>query len=206
MKALGTKSLSTIVSMVIQIVWWIEWIAAISITAAIIIIPLFKRSVSFNTPVTFSATIIKDVAATAADQPAGQLHATEGSFSFDVPSNLANGLIMGIVVAAAFCFIILITYQLKLIFSSFGKNDPFVEFNAKRIRKIGFILITYVLAQLLYNIALNYYLIAHFKWESGMQPTYSINVGTLFTGLTMIIIAEIFRQATELDNEQKLTV
>ena len=205
MKTLGTKSLSTVLSRVIQVVWWIELVAAVCITAAIIITPFFKEEVSFNTPVTFSNVNVKNVTAAAPDIQTGQLTVTDGRFYFPVQTNFTNTLIMTIIVIGAFSFLILITYQLKQIFSSFEKNEPFMEINIKRIRKIGIILIAYTVAQLLYNIAVNQYLVSHFNWDN-TQLTYSINLIALFTGVTMIVIAEIFKLGTFLEEEQKLTI
>jgi len=206
MKTLGNKSLSGILSAIIRIVWWLEWIGAVVITVALIIMPFFKKDISFNTPVTFSAAAIKTVAAAGTNLETGQLNATDGNFSFQVQSGLANILIMIFIVVVAFSFFILATYQLRLIFLSFSKNEPFLEFNITRIRKIGFILISYALAQLLYHIALNQYLTSHFKWSNDIQLTYSFNLSALFIGVTLIVVAEVFKLGTSLDNEQKLTI
>jgi len=203
--------------LIVRIVWWMEWIVAIIAIAAIIIFPFVRGSkvsnppaaystISFNTPVTFSTATAQNVAATIAGMPAGQLKATEGNLAVQVKAGLLNTSLMVIVVLAAFACFILITYQLKLIFSSFEKSEPFFESNTRRIRIIGFVLIIYSLAQLAYNIAMNQYLLSHFKWDQGTQLTYSFNFGTLFTGLTLIVVAEVFKLGASLDNEQKLTI
>ncbi len=206
MKTLGTKSLSAVLSGIIQVVWWVELVAVVGITAAIITTPFFKEQVSFNTPVTFSNVSVKNVEAAVPNLPAGELIATDGNFSFLVQTNLVNTLIMAAVFMAAFTFLILVTYQLKLIFSSFKKNEPFMAVNINRIKKIGFIVIVYAIAKLLYSIALNQYLLSHFKWEGSIKLTYSVNLIALFAGATLIILAEIFKLGAFLDEEQKLTI
>lgn len=205
MKNLGNKSLSAILYTTIQIVWWLEWIGAIAITAALIVMPFFKKDIRFSTPVTFQAITIKTVAVAWTTQT-GQLNATEGNFSLQVPTGLANLLAMIFIVVVAFSFFICVTYQLRLIFLSFTKNEPFIEFNISRIRNTGFILIGYTIAHLIYHIALNAYLIRHFKWADDIRLTYSISFSTLFTGITLIVIAEVFKLGASLDNEQKLTI
>ncbi|MEP7278008.1 MAG: DUF2975 domain-containing protein [Bacteroidota bacterium] len=206
MKNLGKKSIAKILSAMIQIVWWMEWIGAIAITAGLLIMPFFKKNTSFTTPVTFSAFTIKMVAANETTLQAGRLNATGGNFSFLVPTGLISSLIMILIVVAAFSFFIAATYQLRLIFSSFAKNEPFVEFNTSRIRNLGIILIVYAFAHLIYHIALNEYLTNHFKWASDIRLTYSFNLGALLTGITLIVIAEVFKLGTSLNNEQKLTI
>lgn len=205
MKTLGNKSLSNFLLAIIQIVWWLEWIGAIVITGALIIMPFFKKGINFNTPVTFSATPINVIANSGTIQP-GQLNATEGNFSFEVPAGVTNSLIPAFIAAGAFFFFIAATYQLRLIFLSFTKNEPFAEFNIARVRKIGLILIGYTLAHLIYHIALNEYLTSQFRWANDIRLTYSFNISALLIGLTLIVIAEVFKLGTTLENEQKLTI
>lgn len=206
MKTLGNRSLSGILAGFIQILWWLEWIGAIVIIAALIIVPPLKKDISFSTPVTFSPITIKTVTATGDSLQTGQLNAVNGNFSLLVQPGLANTAGMVFTVVVAFSFLIMGTYQLKLIFLSFKKDEPFAEFNIARIRKIGLILIGYAVAQLLYSIALNQYLMAHYKWGSDIHLTLNLNFSALFTGATLIIIAEVFKLGASMDNEQKLTI
>lgn len=206
MKTLGNKSLSTVLSGIIHVIWWIEWIATIGVIAAIIITPFVKKDVSFTTPITFSAVTVSHVAAARPNFETGQLNAADGNFSFNVQPNLINTLIMLLIVMVIGSFFILATYQLKLIFSSFNKHDPFMWLNTTRLRNFGFIIGAYSLAQLAYNIALNQYLTTHFKFGGPIQLTYSFNFSALFTGVTIIVIAGVFKMGAELDSEQKLTI
>ena len=206
MKTLGNKSLSTILSGIIHVIWWIEWIATIAIIGAIIITPFFKKDVSFTTPVTFSAVTVSHSIATGPNLESGQLNAINGNFSFHVQPNLTNTVIMLFIVVVISSFFILATYQLKLIFSSFNKKDPFMWLNIRRLRNIGFIIGAYSFVQMLYNIALNQYLTTHFKFDVPIHLTYSFNLGALFTGVTIIVIAGVFKMGAELESEQKLTI
>ena len=184
MKTLGNKSLSAILLAITNVVWWIEWIASITIIGVIIIVPFFKKSIDFNAPVTFSTTNLKNLASTGLGYSGGNLKVTEGNFFFPVQTTLQNVLGMLVIVGVVSAFFILVTYQLKLIFSSFKRDDPFVEFNMSRIRKIGFMLIIYFFLQLSYTVALNRFLM----------------------GIILIVIAEIFKRGAVLDNEQKYTI
>lgn len=206
MKTLGNKSLSKMLLTVIQVVWWLEWIVAIAIIAAVVTIPLTKRNVNFDTPVTFTRVTLKMVESAGTNLQAGRLNVTAGNFSFQVFSSLGNSLIMVLIVAVAFFFFISVTHQLKLIFESFTKHEPFVELNITRIRKIGFILICYLPARFIYEIALKLYLTEHFRWANDISLTYSFNLSALLIGLTLIVVAEIFKLGNTLENEQKLTI
>lgn len=206
MKILGNKSLSTILSKIISVIWWIECVGAVVIVGAVLLTPFFEKEVNFITPVSFSAVTVRTVESGANNIPAAQLTASEGSFTFPVQTDLTTTLIMASVIALTFAFFILITYQVKCIFSSFAKNDPFVESNVPRMRSIGLTLVAYSLTRLLYNIGLNQYLLVHFKWNNGIQLTAGFNSSIFFIGLIIIVIAEIFKLGTSLENEQKLMI
>ena len=129
-----------------------------------------------------------------------------GNFYFPLHPNLQNTLMMLLGVILAFSFLLFITWQLKLIFSSFVQEQPFHELNMQRIRKIGLALIGFSLFKSLVNIGMNRYFITHFKWADGMALTYSLSLQYLFAGGILIILAAIFKLGFSLEEEKKLTI
>ena len=134
MKALGNKSLSGILALIANILWWIEWISATVIAGTIIIMTFIKKDVSLSVPVTFSSAGLKRIGSLDKNFPGGLLEAQDGNFSFPYPLHLLNSLILLIGLAVVFTAAIVITYQLKRIFSSFVRQHPFHEQNRKRIK------------------------------------------------------------------------
>lgn len=206
MKALGNKSLSTILAIIINIAWWIEWIAATVLIAAIIIAAFSKEHVSLTVPVSFSTVHFKTVSSINDTMSNGQLQVMNGNFVFPFNLSLQNTLLLLAAVIVAFSVLLLITYQLKHIFLNFRKNQPFNELNIPRIRNVGLLLICFSILQWLLNICLNSFLISHFKWGDDIKLTYQFNVSFLISGIVLIIVAEIFRAGFVMEEDNNLTI
>jgi hypothetical protein len=205
MKTLGNKSLSAILAKAINIIWWLEWIAYIVVVTVVIMAAIIRKAFAVDIPVTFTDTTIRQVQPLNNDFPVGILNTTSGNLSLNVHAAWQNVAMLEIGFTLLFAVVILVTYQLKVIFSSFRQDIPFSEVNISRIRNIAFVLMAYSVVQWLFVIAVNQILIANLRWEH-MQLTYSFNISCLFTAVILIVVAEIFRQGTLLDNEQKLTI
>ena len=206
MKSLGNKSLSKILSIILNIMWWIEWIGSGILITVILITCFLGKNISLNFPLTFSSVTFKTVTSISKDIPAGVINVMNGNFYLPIDNTWQNiwMLLAGsIVICAVF---IVITHQLKLIFSSLSNNQPFNELNVLRIRNIGIVLIVFSFLQFLSNIILNQFLLSHFNWEEGIKLTYTFNVGYLITGVILIIVAEIFKEGVSLKEETNLTI
>jgi len=205
MKTLGNKSLSAILAKAINIIWWLEWVAYIVVVTVIIMTAIIRKAYAVSIPVTFTEITIRQVHPLNKDFPLGILNTTSGNLSLHLNAAWQNVLMLEIGFSLLFAVVILVTYQLKVIFSSFRQDIPFSEVNISRIRNIAFVLMAYSVVQWLFVIVVNQILITNLRWEH-MQLTYSFNISCLFTGVILIVVAEIFRQGTLLDNEQKLTI
>ena len=206
MKKLGNKSLSSFLGLSLNIIWWIEWILCSAILSVLLIVSIVKNELNLSVPVTFASVDYKKIGSQDNSIPGAHLELTNGNISFPIHTDLPNILLLITGFALFFSVVILITYQLKLIFSSFVQQQPFHERNIPRIRKIGIILIIFSFLQFLFRIVLTQFLITHFKWEDGIVLTYSFNISCLITGVILIIIAEIFKLGSSLEEESKLTV
>ncbi len=206
MRTLGNKSLSAIIAVAINIIWWLEWIAAGIVTAVIIIASFTQRSISLSLPVTFSNVVFKQLVSANKDQPEGQLEVMNGNVSFQINNNIQNMLILLAGTAVIFFALLLLTYQLKLIFSRLARNHPFDEANIPRLRNIGFILIGFSFLQWLISVVIDQVLTSRFKWGDGVSLTYSFNISYLVAGIILIIVAGIFKTGVSLEEEQSLTI
>ena len=107
------------------------------------------------------------------------------------------------VVAAA----LVVLYQLRRVFGTLAAGDPFVRENATRIRMIGFAVLGMELVRVLVLSAQAYYLRANFSFTGIQLRTLPHpDLGVLFLGLVLLVIAEVFRQGADLREEQSLTV
>jgi hypothetical protein len=129
-----------------------------------------------------------------------------GNFSFLIHNSFLNTLVCLLGIVVIFAVILLITFQLKMILSSFTKNDPFNESNIQRMNLIGILLIGFSFLDLFFNILINLYLNTRFNWKEAVSLTAGYNINYLLTGVIIIIIAGIIKLGASLENENKLTI
>ena len=206
MKSLGNKSLSKILSIILNILWWIEWIGSGILITVILVTWFLKKNISLNFPLTFSSVTFKTVPSVSKDIPAGVINVMNGNFHVPVDNNWQN-ILMLLAGSITICAVVIgITHQLKLILSSLSSNQPFNELNVLRIRNIGIALIVFSFLQFLSNIILNRFLMSHFTWDEGITLTYIFKISYLITGVILIIVAEIFKEGASLKEETNLTI
>jgi hypothetical protein len=205
MKTLGNKSLSAFLARAINIVWWLEWAGFAVMMIVGIALAIGKRAFTVNIPVTYSAITLRQIPNVNRDLPSGVLNSTNGNLYLNMDASWQNIVLLLAGMTMLFAAAILITFQLKVIFSNFRQNLPFQGPNISRIRNIAFILIAYSVVQWLFVIVVNQILLSNFRWEP-VQLTYSFNLSALVTGLILIVVAEIFKLGASFENENKLTI
>ena len=97
--------------------------------------------------------------------------------------------------------------QLRAIFRTLRDGQPFVPANATRLRQIAFAVIGGELARAAFALFENYYAMTHFVAEGlRFDARPDLNVLAILNGLIILVVAEVFRVGTHLDEEQSLTV
>jgi hypothetical protein len=97
--------------------------------------------------------------------------------------------------------------QLRAVFRTLRDGQPFVPANATRIRWVAGGVIAGELARSVIVFVGNYYAMTHFSADGlrfDVRP--DLNVFAIICGLVILVIAEVFRAGTRLDEEQSLTV
>jgi len=112
------------------------------------------------------------------------------------------GVIVGMVVLA-----ILVLDQLRAVFRTLRDGRPFVPANATRIRRIAYAVIGAELARAAVVWTSHRYVAARFA-AAGLRfdARPELNILALVAGLIILVIAEVFRVGTRLDEEQSLTI
>jgi len=191
---------------IVNVVWWLEWITYIIVTGVFIITSFTQKYITLKIPISFSPVNFKTVGAINKDVLDGLLQVMNGNFSFLINNSFLNTLISLIGIVVIFAVIRLITYQLKMIFASFTKNDHFNERNIKRVNLIGIFLIGYSFLEMIFNILINLYLNSRFNLKEAVSLTAGYNSNYLLIGIILIIIAGIIKLGASLENENKLTI
>ena len=86
-------------------------------------------------------------------------------------------------------------------------GQPFVPANATRIRRVGYAAILGEIVRALGVFVANYSVMTHVTSDAvRFYALPSLEVYAVVSGLVILVIAEVFRAGTRLDEEQSLTV
>jgi hypothetical protein len=97
--------------------------------------------------------------------------------------------------------------QLRQIFRTLRNGQPFLPANAGRIRRLGLAVILGELVRAAVAYSGNYYMMSHFT-AAGIRfaAPVDISVMALIHGLLIIVVAEVFRAGSLLEEEKSLTI
>jgi hypothetical protein len=134
-----------------------------------------------------------------------QVH-VRGSIRFPTES---RGLFLGaaFLLTGVLWLVLWVLGQLRAVFETLRDGQPFVAANATRIRRIAFAVIFGETARAALVFVTNYYASTHFVAEGlrfDARPDY--NIMAIVYGVIILVIAEVFRAGTRLDEDQSLTV
>ena len=97
--------------------------------------------------------------------------------------------------------------QLRAVFCTVRDGRPFVPANATRLRQIAWACILGELARSAFVFFENYYAMTHFTADGlRFDARPELNFLVIIDGLIILVIAEVFRAGTRLDEDQSLTV
>jgi hypothetical protein len=97
--------------------------------------------------------------------------------------------------------------QLRHVFRSLSRGRPFLPENARRIRRVGYAVIAGELARAAIVYFWSDYTSRHFTANGArFIASTDFNVITIVGGLAILVIAEVFREGTRLQEDQSLTI
>jgi hypothetical protein len=104
-------------------------------------------------------------------------------------------------------FTLFVIDELRAVLKTLIQGSPFVASNATHIRRIGLAVIVGELVRTAVVFAENYYATTHVAIAGVQFDAWpSVSLSTIGCGLIILVIAEVFRIGTRLDEEQSLTV
>jgi hypothetical protein len=209
MKALGKRSIATFLRGWLTVLWWLGWVAATIVVVAIAAALITGNQTSglVDVPVEFDLDpaayqiSTKQVAVSGATitDAAGMLRFE----SVNRPA-MAVYLVIALVYAGVMLFVI---HQLRMVFRSLADGDPFSLANASRIRLIGlFFIFGEIAVSVLVYVCQLYVKSALDSSGLTINPGLDIELSPIFGGLVLLVIAEVFRSGTRLQQDQDLTV
>lgn len=206
MTYLGKRSLAAILKIVLNLCWYAQLIFFTVVIIGVLVGVSLQGHLSYRWPVTLSESSYDEIKTTNTTASDVKVVPTKGELLFTRMNNWENIAITHTGLALIFGTFLLVTFQLKKIFSNFTRKEPFTLSNSKRIRLIGIILIASSLINFLFGIFYTNYINTNFQWNERVSFTQSLDVSTILMGLLIMILAEIFRLGTELQEEKNLTI
>jgi Protein of unknown function (DUF2975) len=210
MKVVGTRSLSSFVTALITVGWYCAMVLlALSVCLLAVAPWVDPPRVEVGLAVTTAFTIEPEthpVTNSPSNVENVHLDDTWGSLRF---SPRGSGVVAGaaLVLIGALAMIVWILGQLRAVFRTLRAGQPFVAANAVRIRRVAYAVIGGELARAALSYAGMRYATTHFTLQGvRFEARPDINIVVIVCGLIILVIAEVFREGTRLDEEQSLTV
>jgi hypothetical protein len=129
-----------------------------------------------------------------------------GSLSFPVRRG-GFFLLNALVLMSAIGLALWVVTELRAVLRTVRDGHPFVAANAGRVRRIAYAVIVGEFARAAIVYFENSYAMTHFSAEGlRFAARADFSVAAIIEGLIILVIAQVFRTGTRLDEEQSLTV
>lgn len=130
----------------------------------------------------------------------------QGRFFVRSPSKAAWAIHFGML-QLTLCVWIYVTARLRGLFDALAEGQAFTAANALRVRKVGLAIVSWSVAAPLLKFLAGTVLLRGIEIERfSIGPSFDLNLAMTFSGLAIVVLAELFRQAGALEREQRLTV
>ena len=183
MKALGRGSLASALKIVLDVVWYLSWVA-MGLASLVLVAAAAAFLMNFL-----------------GYRPAGVLS--------DVVTALQeHGVIFPLLIAEIAALMVVVD-RLRRIFATLVSGDPFVPENAGHLQVIAVAIAAYqILRHLTQGAVAMLLTLMDRPIEGGMELAVApdINLGAWFAVAALLVFAEVFREGARMRQEQKLTI
>jgi hypothetical protein len=205
MKPLQNRSLSAILSAIVNLIWWLEWLGGAYCIIMGTMAACIRKAYVFIIPINYDPITIRQIYTIQKNGPVGILNSTNGNLAFGIRANLQNIVMLLVAFCVLFGAILIITYQLKKILHSLKQHEPFQQKNIVRLKTIAFVLIGYSLLQWVFVIVVTQILVSPFRFPH-MDLTYGFNYNCVLMGVILLVVQEIFKSGMLLEEDKQLTI
>lgn len=208
MKAFGEWSIASSIRAVLDAAWWLVVVSLALLTGLLVFsfgVNLEGNNLTMDLPVALELNAPVH-GGTASVETDARIEKLRGNLRFPV----RNGAFF----TGSLCLILLLfavllwgLTQLRHLFRSLSRGLLFIPENARRIRWLGFAVIFGETARAALVYFWSYYTSQHFT-ANGLRFVASTDVSgiTIISGFAILVIAEVFREGTRLDEDQSLTI
>jgi hypothetical protein len=209
MKAMGKRSIASFLRGWLTLAWWLVWVSGALVVAvfAVALITGGQAVELLGVPVDFELDSAAYSISTQGPSPvSATIDAANGTLQFGGVDRWAMAVYLCIVIVYAAVLLFVIRH-LRLVFRSLADGNPFSPENASRIRSIGLIFIFGEVAESLLALACQLYVKSTFV-ATGLKikSALDLELWPIFAGFVLLVIAEVFRLGTQLQEDRDLTV
>jgi hypothetical protein len=206
MRALGKRSIASFTKFVLDMTWWV---VAISLGLLVILLVCSTFLELHGDNLTMSLPV-----AVQFDAPIHSVGGETNAHFEKLRGNLRFPARKGVFLSASVAVVLLmlaylfwIVTQLRNVFRSLSRGLPFILANARRIRWVGLAVIFGEFGRAAIVYCWSYYTSLHFV-AGGLHFSSSadLNPITIVGGLAILVIAEVFQQGAQLQEDQSLTI
>jgi len=209
MRALGRHSVSSFLAGLLTVVFY-----ALSVTLALaVVLTVLSPWIDLDGNGTLGIPVALSIDEQALHIAAPSLGITTprltkvtGTLQFEAPSR--RTLIAPLATVVAMLAIALwIVMQLRGLFRTLRESHPFAPGNALRVQRVGWAVILAEPGRAFMTYGANSFAQAPFVGDGVRFVTnVNLNFGTIIAGLIILVIAEVFRAGSRLDEDQSLTI
>jgi hypothetical protein len=208
MTAVGSRSAASLLTALLSVAWYVVAFAlALTVVIAAISPYVHFGGARLDIPVSFRVdTRAVPITTTTPGPQNAQIARARGSLQFEPADR--RSLIAPLLFVIVMLGVTLWTLgQLRAIFRTIRDGKPFVPANATRIRTIAFIVMFGELVRSAATFVANRYAMTHFAADGlRFDAPLDLNAFTIVQGLIILVIAEVFRAGSRLDEDQSLTI
>ena len=208
MKAMGKSSISSVVKGLLDVAWYLGGVG-LGLATLMILYTTIWGGLPGNVriPITFE---LEDDAYQIASPALGVTGAVVNDIRAYVSFPLERGgflfanllILIGLLTLA-----MMVLWQLRQVFRTLEDGAPFVAGNARRIRWVGFAMIFGEVFRATAIGFWTYYVALRFESEQMyFGASLDFNLIAIIHGLVILVVAEVFRSGTRLEEDQSLTV
>ncbi len=208
MKVLGRRSIASFVKRVLDSLWWLIS-AAIALLTVLLLCSFLLDFRGNNLTLSLPVALQFDTAVHGVNsslQTDAQIEKVRGNLKFPVRRNAFVSVSVSLILLMT-AFLLWVVGQLRHVFRSLSAGVPFAADNARRIRWVGIAIIVGEVARSVIVFSWSAYLSQHFT-ANGLNfvAIADFNISVVLSGLVILVISEVFREGTRLQEEQSLTI
>jgi hypothetical protein len=134
----------------------------------------------------------------------GQALGIFGAITFQDPHQLVIGVLGGTLVCVG---AMIVCSYLRGVFETLVAGDPFVPQNARRFRMIAIVLAVMEAGRMFIGLVVQVLLsVFNVGAKQDLIVNFSVNLPMWFSVLTLLVLAQVFKEGAAMREEQKMTI